>query len=598
MRALLRKLHIRKFRHRLLAAFLLSSVIPILLIGLIAYWQSIAIARENIMGSVRFSSNQVSQSISHRLAQMENVSDSTEYQLYRLTNTPKQPFTQYLDRFVEVRSNITSMVYSFGLFSVNVFVSRDEPISEDGIMFAPLDAISVYGLSVEELWQNQRAAVDWMLLADLEIKRVPYQPGERENILACYRVKRNILRESPEYCYFVTIRCEEIAVLLDSDYEAGQVERYLIDGDGVILAHPDRALIGRQVAPELLLALREDKSEVDGMHLVVNPLSRSDWMLVTTVSDEYMSRNISGLVGILWGATICVLVTVLLAIALLTKGMSRKLHLLSHTMRRYKTEGDTKGLSRISDMVGRAEYARDEFDELAVSFHDMAVRIETDFQEIMHMKLQEEKLNYQVLQSKINPHFLYNILESIKTCQTLGRIHTANEMITKLARFYRHQLGRAGELVPISEELEIGRTYLEIERLCRGELLSWRVEMDDDIENFLICRFSLQPLLENCVQHGFRTAKRPLHIEIAIRYHDEKIVITIADNGCGIPEERLRELRCTLRDKRVDTTRHYGIGNVNARLAMHSANRESCITVDSEPDQGTTIRIEIDQMLD
>jgi len=270
--------------------------------------------------------------------------------------------------------------------------------------------------------------------------------------------------------------------------------------------------------------------------------------------------------------------------------------ILSGAIANFKQHGKKDSLEQLAVMTARPERNRDEIDHLAITFVEMSARLEDSFQQILEMSLTEEKMNYQLLQSKINPHFLYNILESIKTCQTLGRIETANLMITKLAKFYRQLLQKKDDLITIGDELEIVVTYMEIEALCRNDSFGWELSLDDEIHNFLICKFTLQPIVENCIIHGIRSSAERMDIHISARYEEDTIRLTVRDNGSGIQSKQLREIQKALRDQSINYSRHYGISNVNARLSLISKG-DSGVSISSVWGVGTEVVIRIPQMI-
>ena len=227
----------------------------------------------------------------------------------------------------------------------------------------------------------------------------------------------------------------------------------------------------------------------------------------------------------------------------------------------------------------------------------MQLSLKDNMQSVLDLSLTEERLKYQLLQSQINPHFLYNILGSIQTCQSIGKLDIADQMLTKLTRFYRMTLRKSGDLISIKDELEIARLYLEIEKLCHNDNLSWEFDLEDGLENFLICKFTLQPFLENSILHGISQRTPRIHLKITAVYGDDTVIITIEDNGVGITEKQLAELRHTLDSKAVNYEKHFGIGNVNKRISSpHFGNGH--ISIESRLYHGTRITIEFDQMED
>lgn len=168
-------------------------------------------------------------------------------------------------------------------------------------------------------------------------------------------------------------------------------------------------------------------------------------------------------------------------------------------------------------------------------------------------------------------------------------------MLTNLTRFYRMTLRKSKDLITIRDELTIAKLYLEIEKLCHNDNLTWEINMEDGIDNFLICKFTLQPFLENSILHGISQSTPEIHISINLSYGDDTVLISITDNGIGIKEEQLQELRKTLSEKIVNYEKHFGIGNVNKRISNPYFGNGR-ISIESRLFEGTSITIEFDQM--
>ena len=286
----------------------------------------------------------------------------------------------------------------------------------------------------------------------------------------------------------------------------------------------------------------------------------------------------------------------LLVIIAISRRLTKKIKVLSGAMEHLTLDTPGEDLSELIPS-GKNPENWDEIDRLGLTFQKMQLSLKNNMESILGLSLAEEKLKYQLLQSQINPHFLYNILGSIQTCQSTGRLDTANQMLTNLTRFYRITLRKSGDLISLKDELEIARLYLEIEKLCHNDNLSWEVYLEDGIENFLICKFTLQPFLENAILHGLSQRTPNIHIRISALYGDETVIIKISDNGVGISEKHLAELRHTLDSKIVDYEKHFGIGNVNKRISSPSFGNGR-ISIDSRLYHGTLITIEFNQMED
>ncbi len=270
--------------------------------------------------------------------------------------------------------------------------------------------------------------------------------------------------------------------------------------------------------------------------------------------------------------------------------------MLSNSIRKINFRENQLHVKRIDYIKDKPKDHYDEIDILTDTYNRMLDTIQDNIDHITELRTQQETLKHQLLQSLINPHFLYNILDSIATCNRIGKPELANQMIYNLTRFYRMTLRKSDELITIRDELEITRLYMELESICRGGNFSWEIELDDEIDNFLICKFTLQPFVENSILHGMQGFNRHLHIHIKVEYGEDTICIYIMDDGHGIAPEKLSELRSALAVGQISTEKHFGICNVNARISG-TLFGHGTIEIESEPDNGTCVKLEFQQLL-
>lgn len=137
--------------------------------------------------------------------------------------------------------------------------------------------------------------------------------------------------------------------------------------------------------------------------------------------------------------------------------------------------------------------------------------------------------------------------------------------------------------------------YLEMEKLCHKDNLDWEIEAEDGIENFLICKFTLQPFLENSILHGISSGTPAVFISIHVLYGDDTVVISIEDNGAGMDSETLAQLRHAIEHNVIDYEKHFGISNVSSRISNPLYGNGS-VRIRSNPGNGTYVTIEFEQM--
>lgn len=212
--------------------------------------------------------------------------------------------------------------------------------------------------------------------------------------------------------------------------------------------------------------------------------------------------------------------------------------------------------------------------------------------------LTEEKkkrdLEYQMLQSQINPHFIYNTLNSIKIMAMAQHANGISEMTTALATLLRSISKGTKLIVPISEELELIKNYFTIQNYRYGGMISLDINNDDDaILQANIIKFTLQPLVENAIFHGLEPKGGTGNITIHLYYNEHSdICIDVTDDGIGIPQDRIQEIMLPHQGGKTEFFREIGIYNVNKRL-QYEFGEEYGISIFSEPGKFTTMRITI-----
>ena len=367
---------------------------------------------------------------------------------------------------------------------------------------------------------------------------------------------------------------------------------YLISRDGEIIYHPRRAEMDRGLFNEKSVgtAKYEDGTysiNADGHResIVVGSIAYTGWKLVGVVPESVQTASINRFRYYVFTTITILLMMLLYGNRLVSRKISKPIRQLEESVKDHEAGG------KPDIYIGGSTEIR----HLGYSVQKSYEQIETLMEEIIRQQNERRKSELDALQSQINPHFLYNILGSIQTCQSLGKLDIANQMLTNLTRFYRMTLRKSEDLISIRDELTIAQLYLEMEKLCHNDNLTWEINMEDGIDNFLICKFTLQPFLENSIMHGLSQKTPEVHISIDLSYGDDTVIIVITDNGIGMAKEQLLELQKTLDEKIVNYEKHFGIGNVNKRISNPYFGNGR-ISVESCLYEGTSITIEFDQM--
>ena len=219
---------------------------------------------------------------------------------------------------------------------------------------------------------------------------------------------------------------------------------------------------------------------------------------------------------------------------------------------------------------------------------DLAVRepVRSDTYEI---RILGEGLELALLQAQINPHFLYNTLDTIIWLIEADRPQAAEEMVSDLSAFFRHTLSKGKDVITLAEETEHIRSYLQIQQARYKDILRYTIDMDPEVLASALPKLTLQPLVENALYHGVKLKRAMGHIRVAARREGGDVLIQVADDGMGMTPERLQELRQAMEaGERVG----FGLATVNERLRLLFG-PEYGLELASRQGAGTTVSVHI-----
>jgi two-component system, sensor histidine kinase YesM len=322
----------------------------------------------------------------------------------------------------------------------------------------------------------------------------------------------------------------------------------------------------------------------DGHHfyLYAATITNTSWRVAIFTNQDALSDAISRftwvilLVGLV---LIAVFVSILLFVANSITSPIRKLQkeMVEIESLNYQT-------ALQSEIVGTSEVV-----ELNHSFNQMMGRITELTSAIVAEKEEQRKSELKALQNQINPHFLYNTLDSIIAMIDKGENEKAENMIVALSKFFRISISKGHNIIPLPNEIEHARNYLLIQKMRFGDSFSFTIDVAPGLEKYYVVKLILQPLVENSIGHGLKEDEEG---HIAIRAYEEGdfIKFDIQDNGYGMTPEKVEELVKSLNDDTV----YQGVGlkNVYQRIRIYYGDKAN-VLIHSEEDVGTTVTIVI-----
>ena len=233
----------------------------------------------------------------------------------------------------------------------------------------------------------------------------------------------------------------------------------------------------------------------------------------------------------------------------------------------------------------------DEIGELTDSFNYMVDHIQTLVNRVYREQLAQKNAEMEALQAQINPHFLYNSLDSINWMLIdRGEMDISN-VVVALGKLMQYSMDSRTSLVPLREEYRNAKDYLIIQRNRLEDQLDYELEMEAGLEEFCVPKLILQPLIENAIKHGVLESLHRCKVSVKTQRVQNRICITVSDNGAGMTEEKLEACRQLLNGTSKEQE-NIGTRNVARRLQLHF-NEQCEFKVTSKAGEGTTISLQL-----
>lgn len=276
-----------------------------------------------------------------------------------------------------------------------------------------------------------------------------------------------------------------------------------------------------------------------------------------------------------------VLLLVIVLTMMIVTGIIRPIQELSEVTRRISQ----------GDFTARAEVeTEDEVEALADSINSMTESIEGFVHKIKEDEGKMRRADLRLLQEQINPHFLYNTLDTIVWLIEGNDSDKAVNMVVSLSEFFRLVLSKGKEYITIQEEELHIKSYLKIQQVRYRDILEYEIRIDPRLYRYKILKLTLQPLVENSLYHGIKYKRAKGIITVTGEMEEGRIRLRVEDNGVGMEPEELENLQAEIMKPCKDTGKGFGLANVNERIRMNFGS-EYGMTIRSEAGKGTAVDI-------
>ena len=489
---------------------------------------------------------------------------------------------EQLQEFAELNSILSAYTGNENISSVRLFVPESKIYSNQGGTF--------YSMSVLE---NDPDA-EWMPylhnsgLSWIETRSVSMIDSARgilvpKDVLTCaYSMRLRSNYDRMACVLMLDVEVADFNELLGTDEPDSQFG-YLVNGEGKCLASPDRTrLLQNVIDAGLMEQIRQNESgclKKSRRIYVYQKLEANDWYIVM----DYPASVLSVL-NSTQGSLLQVMVVVVLAVVLTLVFILAYNFTVNITLARINTSLDALNTGQDSQLEEKPEFL-DPLHRLERNADQMVLTVKDLMEERYRDQIAIAESQMKSLQAQIKPHFLYNTLDTIKWMILGQKTEDAAWMVNALSRYLRQSINKGPSIIPLREELELSRTYLEIMQKRFENRFTVNFEIEDAAADYMIPKLSLQPLLENALLHGILYCEKP-EKELTVRAWAgrDSVHIEVEDNGNGMPEET--------RQKLEKGSIGYGLTNVRKRLSLFGMEKSE-FQIFSREGVGTCIAIRI-----
>nr|WP_297933239.1 sensor histidine kinase [uncultured Blautia sp.] len=565
----------------LMTVFSLISVLTMLLMGVLMYMRFSMLSRQETIESSRKLMEQTGESMEDYLVNMRQISDAVYY------NVVKE--NDFYDEKEDIQRGM-NLLYE---------ANRDK-----------LRTIAIYNrdgsLVAAEPVASQKEDPDvtrqeWYQKAVDKMENIHFSIPHIQNLFDDNSFRYYWVISSSRAVELTENRNSQTGVLLvDMDFSSisrmmkqinevsnGQYY-YLCDNNGQIIYHPRQIQISDGICKENSVEAASYKDgvydeEFEGIRrkVIVNTISYTGWKLVGVIPHSLFSHEMINIRYFI-GMVILLMAMMLIIInRVVTQRISRPILKLNNSVMEYEAG------KKPEIYIGGSSEIR----HLGYSIQSSYEKSEKLMQEIVWEQNERRKSELDALQSQINPHFLYNALDSITWMIEGERNDEAAFMISQLAKLFRISLSKGHTIISVRDELQHAKSYMNIQRIRYKDAFSVTFDVDPELEEYCAVKLTLQPILENSINYGVDPMDDCGEIFIRVKKENDMLILSVEDNGIGMSQE---EVSLLLTDSNRKRKHGSGVGliNINNRVQILFG-KEYGLLIESEPDEGTRVSIRI-----
>ncbi len=549
-------------------------IIPLIIVGGLSYVKSTSIIKERVSQSNFNTVKQIANNINSVFTDLENSSvylwQNKEFMSYL-----KLPGSEIVDSQDKVLSAQNSL-NNFIVFKTNIYSIYVKGFN--GLIF---DSASTENTITEnQISKLYKLRGESMLISDTVINYDRTKTG----VISLLRLLKDLDDLSSNLAIIkINISEEEISKIYQSKMLGTKGDYFIIDEYNTILSAQDKKNIGLKLDQRYKINKEYQEqsgyfnSVIDNHNFLVTyvNLSRPGWKLINLVPLDQLSNDtkiIQGItiIGILISLGLCLLLIIFFSLKVLSP---------LKQLRRYMKYIENENFDVSINVKGN-----DEISLLGKSFNKMSKKLNELINEVYTVQIKQKEAELKALQAQINPHFLYNTLDTIYWMCRMEKAFDSSNLVQALSKLFRLSLNSGNEYTTVRNEIDHLNNYIIIQEKRFEDMIKFRISVGEEVLDCKVVKLILQPLVENAIHHGIEKKGGEGKIEVSIFKEENDIIYVIQDDGVGADEEELNSLL----EKVEKDNKGFGIKNVNDRIKLYFGNNYG-IKFSSSYGTGTTV---------
>lgn len=570
MSKLLRYLMQNRLQNKFIFAFIIFLLIPMLIVFIVAtsYYQSLL--KGKISQAIQDNFSQISYSIEIVLNDMINaayvISEDEEI---------KDVLEAYDSQNAQIVKDIGKVNKSLMKVNNTILLKYNSPFIilydfNDRVFNIPNRQVNIDKNKMMDYFKNSQSPYIWFSSYDKLIKYLTYDDEDGQRITIASRFTN--LNYLSDYVICISLKSNDIFNNIEAYNSKFGSDLYIIDSKGNVISS-NNYINGTNKDNWTFNTLLSGKKQgtmtftLDKSKYIVNyySIKKTDWKIIQIVSFEELFKELASTRNIGISFIIVFFIVLIVLIVFITLSFIKPLKNVVESMEKVRT-GNLEEEIKIK--------SQDEVGILAAAFNNMLKEIKNLISENSKQQAILRNSELKALQAQINPHFLYNALDTIHWDAEMSGNKKISQMSLALSIYFKKALNDGKESITVYEEIIHAKSYLDIQKMRYEDKFDFFFNVDEKIMNCIIIKLILQPLIENSIYHGIKLKKGRGNIVVSGEVKNNYIIFKVIDNGAGIEEPRLTELNNFLKDyKKYKYYEHtYGIKNVNERIKLTYGN--------------------------